>query len=264
MDIRDRKLLLKLADENLAAEIKYRVRNVKGGKLYETNNYIIYTIGVEDDDGHLNGTFCFNDEYAEEMLRKADEFFYSLYRSYPIWVRDHADHNLERILKARGLKPKRIPGSTGMVIRNKIEKVDLPPGFEVRRVKTEEDVKAFGYVIKDAFDKSDEVAERMFSTSATLIAPNVKSFLIHKDGEPMSAATTVVSENAAGIYYVGTVESGRGMGLGSYIAQVSTNAGFDAGSPMVVLQASPAGERIYTKLGYEKITYYRSYIRSFN
>ncbi len=263
MDEKDQKYLLKLADKNLADSIKHRVENIEGGKLYETDNYIIYTIGIDNEDGHLNGALCLNDKYAEEMFSKAEEFFSPLKRNYSVWVRAHEDYNLERILKEKGLEPKRQPGSAGMIIRNRIETVDLPPGFGIRRVKTNEDIKDFIFVIKDAFDKPDEVGERMFSKKATLFASNVMSFLIYKGNKPISAAMTVVSEDVSGIYYVGTIESGRGLGLGSYIVQESTNAGFDAGSPVVILQASAAGERVYTKLGYEKITYYRSYIREF-
>ena len=251
---------LKLADENLVDSIVHRVKSIKSGKLYETENYIIYTIGVDSEDGHLNGAFCFNDDYAEEMLNEAEKFFKTTNFSYSVWVKDHEDYKLEKILKQKGLKPKREPGSSVMIINEKINLLELPNGFELKRVTSEKEINDFALVTKSAFDKTDEVIECMFSSNKTLIDSNVISFVIYKNDEPVATALTVMSDCIAGIYWVGTIESERGQGLGGYIAQAATNIGFELGAEAVILQASAVGERVYNKLGYKKITLYRSYL----
>ena len=251
---------LKLADRNLSEAIRIRARNIYGAKIYETDNYMIYTIGVDSEDGHLNGALCFNDDYSEEMLEKAEEFFKPLGFSYSVWVRDHSDKKLEEMLKSKGLEPKRLPGSAGMIIKNRIENVELPSGFELKEVKTDKEIEDLKTVTKNAFDKTDEVINTMFSSKSILINENVKSFVIYKDEEPLASAITVSSGDVSGIYWVGTVEKARGRGLGSHIVQISTNAGFDMGGKAVILQASQVGERVYNKLGYENITLYRSYL----
>lgn len=100
----------------------------------------------------------------------------------------------------------------------------------------------------------------MFSSKETITSDNTKSFLIYNEKEvPVSVAITSIGQDAAGIYYVGTIESERSKGLGKKIVMASTNAGFDAGKDIVILQASKLGEIVYDKLGYKKIGTYRTY-----
>ncbi|WP_425447411.1 GNAT family N-acetyltransferase [Dethiothermospora halolimnae] len=250
--------LLKSADKNLAASIRHRINNSEKGKLYETESYMIYTIGVDNKDGHINGVLCF-DQCGEDVIRKADEFFKPINRDYVFWIRDHGDNKLERILKDKGYKAKREPGSAGMIIKEKINAVSIPKGFEIKRVTNSKEVKDFALVTKKSFEKPDIVTEAMFSSDDILISPNTRAFVIYEDNRPVSAVTMTLSQEVAGIYWVGTIEEARGKGLGSYITQVSTNKAFDLGTKAVVLQASEAGERVYKKLGYETITRYRWY-----
>lgn len=250
---------IKLADENLKDSIKHQISNMENVKMYETENYMIYSIGVESTDAHLNGALCLNDDYAEEMLKKADDFFNDLGLDYTVWVRDHADFKLEALLKDRGLTPKRSPGSAVMAIEERIREAELPEGFKVKGVNNRDDIENFAQVIKEAFEKTDIEIEKMYETEETLVHDDIIAYVIYKDDEPVSAVMTVISEEVAGIYWVGTVKSARGQGLGSFITQIATNAGFDSGKNLVILQASEAGERVYTKLGYQTITRYRVY-----
>ena len=249
----------KKADENLRDAIVHRINSIEGAILYQRNGYIIYTIGVDTDDTHLNGGLCLDDDYAYEMVEKAEEFFGELGFKYSFWVRDHGNEKLEKILKYKGYKPSREPGSAGMIIHERIKSVELPAGYTVKEVENKEQIKDFIPIIKEAFDKESYVANKLFSSKEVLIAKNVKSFLIYKGDKAVSAAITVMSEEVAGIYYVGTLESERGKGLGSYIVRASTNKGFKEGKDAVILQASKLGESVYKKLGYKTITYYRTY-----
>lgn len=250
---------LRLADENLADSIRHQIKSIENVKIYETENYMIYSIGVESTDAHLNGALCLNDDYAEEMLKKADDFFNDLNLDYTVWVRDHADFKLEKLLKERGLAPKREPGSAVMVIDERIRVAELPEGFKVKGVNNRDGIEDFARVTKEAFEKTDDEIEKMFENDETVISDSTIAFVIYKGDTPVSGVLTVISKEVAGIYWVGTTEDARGQGLGSYIAQIATNAGFDSGKNLVILQASEAGERVYTKLGYQTITRYRTY-----
>lgn len=252
---------IKLADENLADSIRQQVKTLENVKIYETENYMIYSIGVETTDAHLNGALCLNDEYAEEMLEMADDFFSNLNLSYTVWVRDHADHKLEELLKSRGLKARREPGSAVMTIRNRLKSVDLAEGYKVKGVNSRSTIEDFAEVVKQAFDKTQEEVDMMYQTDETIIDENALAFVIYDDNNrAVASALTIISDEVAGIYWIGVLEEARGKGLGSYITQVSTNAGFDSGKDLVILQASEVGEKVYTKLGYETVTRYRTYI----
>lgn len=249
----------KKADENLRDAIVHRTSSIEGAKLYEGNGYIIYSIGVDTPDTHLNGGLCLDDEYADEMVKKAEEFFGELGFRYSFWVRGHDNEKLESILKHKGYKPSRQPGSAGMIIHEKINSVELPKGYRIKEVKSQSEIDDFIPIIKESFDKEEIVVNKMFSSKEVLIAPNIKSFIIYNDNIPVSSAITVLSSEVAGIYYVGTLESERGKGIGSYMVRISTNKGFDEGKSAVILQASKIGESLYKKIGYKTITHYRTY-----
>lgn len=250
---------LQKADENLRESIKLQIDAVEGARMIENENYIIYSIGVESTDPHLNGALCLNDEYAEEMLEKTTVFFEDLNLDYTFWVRDHADFKLEELLQKRGLTPSRVPGSAVMIIKEKIKHAKLPKNFEVEKVIDRFHINDFGKVIEQAFDKTKPLIKQMLKTEEVLIDENIVAYVIYEENKPISAVMTVFSEDTAGIYWVGTVEHARGKGLGSFATQIATNVGLDRGKNLVILQASELGERVYEKLGFRTITRYRTY-----
>ena len=65
----------------------------------------------------------------------------------------------------------------------------------------------------------------------------------------------------ASVQWVGTVPSARGLGLGALVTTWVTNLAFDRGASSVNLQASPMGEPVYLRLGYETIFHYSEYVR---
>ena len=52
------------------------------------------------------------------------------------------------------------------------------------------------------------------------------------------------------MYFVGTVEAARGLGIGELVTRAVTDRAFDLGAAAVTLQASPMGEAIYARMGY--------------
>lgn len=81
------------------------------------------------------------------------------------------------------------------------------------------------------------------------------------DGEPAGAAMALLSHGVAGVYFVGTLESARGLGLGDLVTRAVTNRAFDEGARAVTLQASPMGEGIYRRMGYRELYRYTTYVR---
>ena len=51
------------------------------------------------------------------------------------------------------------------------------------------------------------------------------------------------------------------LGLGALVTVASTNLAFAHGASSVSLQASPMGESVYRKLGYDTIYHYAEYVR---
>lgn len=249
-----------LAHENLRDTIKHRVLNINGGKLFENDDFLLFSIGVPTEDGHLNGCLSFNDDRYESTFKEAKEFFKDLGFNFSFWIRDRIDRKLEKALLEQGYEPSRKPGSSVMITRTRIEDTPLPAGYKLREIESFDYVEDIKSVIEEAFEKDRKTIDTMFSSVENLVSDQVKSFCIYNDkGKPVSAALTSITPNSAGIYYVATLESERSKGLGKAITKASTNAGFDADRDIVILQASELGEYVYRKLDYRKVGIYRSY-----
>lgn len=260
MTNKDLNLKLKLADQNLADSILHRNKHSLHGVSKETGAYILFNLGIDSMDGHLNGALCLEQTDPDILLNEAKRFFAQDNRGFVIWVRDHADLPLEAYLKEKGYAPLRIPGSTGMFTNKPIEMPKTSEGVKIRKVTGAKEIADYEVVVRDAFNKPADVTREMFSHERILTGETVGAWVAYRDHWPIAAATMVYSGEAAGIYYVGTVAEERGKGLGALMTAVATNAGFELGAEVVVLQASIAGEPVYRRLGYETITYYRWYL----
>lgn len=249
-----------LADNNLLFSIKNRMNNIKNSILHETKDYIIFSIGVDSVDAHLSGGICLNDDKAKEFIDEVERIFNDVNRSYAIWVRDHDNEKLEKLLKSKGLKPVREPGTRCMVCEERIDKVKVPDDFTLEVIKTEKHIEDLKSVIKESFNKNGDDLEVMFNLNM-LTNPNSEGIIVYENSsrKPVSVATMVISQNVSGIYYVGTLSDYRGKGLGALVAERATNLGFNRGAKLSVLQASELGERVYNKLSYKGISYYRIY-----
>lgn len=260
MTNKDLNLKLKLADQNLADSILHRNKLSLHGVSKKAGTYILFNLGIDSMDGHLNGALCLEQTDPDILFNEAKRFFAQDNRGFVIWVRDHADLPLEAYLKEKGYAPLRIPGSTGMLTHKPIELQNIPNGVTIRKVAGAKEIEDYEVVVRDAFNKPADVTREMFSHERILTGESVGAWVAYRDHRPIAAATMVYSGEAAGIYYVGTVAEERGKGLGASMTAVATNAGFELGAEVVVLQASIAGEPVYRRLGYETITHYRWYL----
>jgi hypothetical protein len=194
---------------------------------------------------------------AATTLARAREFFGARRRGFSVLLCAHADRDLHEAAAAAGLAP--MGDSPGMVLRERLPDVAPPPGVTLRRVETAADVAAFASVMDVAYQSLGMpagVAPALFPGLDVLAAPHITSFLALLDGRPAAGAMTIVTHGVAGIYWVGTVPSGRGRGLAELCTRAAGNAGFDLGARIAALQASVMGEPVYRRMGYVEATRY--------
>lgn len=207
-----------------------------------------------------NGAFRRDDGVdAGELVARATEFFAARGRGFSVWVRgDQAeDRDLVAAAEAGGLQL--VYEMPEMTLREKLEPPELPSGAELRKLTKVEQASDFWRVAIASYASIGFPPEVFtgYTNHAGLLAENVVAFLALLDGEPVGIAMTMVSHGVAGIYWVGSLEQARGMGLGRAVTVAATNAGFDLGADVASLQASPMGKPIYLELGYEVAFEYR-------
>ncbi|GAA4469150.1 GNAT family N-acetyltransferase [Phytohabitans houttuyneae] len=123
------------------------------------------------------------------------------------------------------------------------------PAMSVRRVRTEDDLRAAERAVIDGFELTRFEPYRggeMFPM-ALLTQPGVDVFVAHLDGEIAGAAVTVVANGIASHYWVGTPPAFRSRGVGRAVMLGSLAP--LTGLP-VTLTASRLGKPLYESLGY--------------
>jgi hypothetical protein len=78
-----------------------------------------------------------------------------------------------------------------------------------------------------------------------------------EDGTPVAGATIYMSDGVGMVGWVAAVPEARGRGLAAASTVWATNEGFKRGAALASLQASPMGEDIYRRLGYEELFSYK-------
>jgi ribosomal protein S18 acetylase RimI-like enzyme len=259
-----RRELVRLADLNLAAMIRHRMRTTAGALLEERDGLLLFSVGRAVASAHLNGALRLAPGAdATELLARARPFFGAPPREFVVWTRDEGDADLEEGLRRAGFVISREPGIPCMVTRRRLDQgAPAPPdGIELRPVAGADDAEDYARVAEHAFDLAPDLARAIFAGPEGLLAPHVAAFVARSAGVPVASALTLQAEGVAGIYYVGTVPEARGRGLGELCTRAVTAAAFDRGARSVVLQASIMGEPLYRKMGYDLLGYYRWYRR---
>jgi GNAT superfamily N-acetyltransferase len=196
---------------------------------------------------------------AGDFVARASEFFAKKKRGFSIWVRagQAADHDLAAAAEAAGFQT--VYEMPEMILREELATEPTPAGVELRRLSDEDEAPGFWQVAKAAYASNGFPPEVFagYTNRSGLLAENVAAFIAYLDDEPISIAMTIVSHGVAGIYWVGSLERARGLGLGRAVTAAATNAGLALGAEIASLQASPMGKPIYAKLGYETAFDYR-------
>ncbi len=207
-----------------------------------------------------NAAFRVDDELDPgELLEWARAFFTPRERGFAVWARDGApeDRDLIEAAKAAGLKE--VYAMPEMVLDRRPGQHPLPAGVELRRVASASDAADYWQVATGAYASIGFPPEifAFYESHDGLTADNAATFIADLDGRPAGIAMTIVSHGVAGIYWVGTSDDARGRGLGWTVTATAVDAGFDMGAEIASLQASPMGESLYLRMGFETIFSYQ-------
>jgi len=197
----------------------------------------------------------------DKLISQAKEFFAKRKRSFTIIVRAHIDKDL--LDQCKELSLFQVSNLPGMFIEGLLEDRPLPDGVTLQHVTSEGMVNDFAEVVGLSYTTlglPEAVGRSMFSAPSAFLAPHLYAVVAYRDNKPASCALALMSHSIAGIYYVGTVEAARGMGLAEHCTRAVGNAAFKLGARCVILQASLYGEPVYKRMGYKEFTRYPWFI----
>lgn len=212
-----------------------------------------------------NGVARLDPELPPELLLDiADDVFGGLARGYTLQVEDPDgdDADLVRAAEQRGLVE--LSRAPAMARTAPLEALAAPDGVQLRWVGVDASAADFVQVADTSYQSLGMPAGVIVEMCAALdrmVAPHVHSVVAHLEGRPVATAQVVLGRGVAGVYYVGVLPDARGRGLAELVTHAVTQRAFDLGAPAVVLQATPMGEPVYLKMGFEQFQRYRGLVR---
>lgn len=241
-----------LADANLLESIREHARWQTPCEMVEENG-VLYVAGPNAMPiGYRNCAARVDPNInARQVIESAQEFFRRRGRGFSLLIRLSRDKDLEALLPEAGFKQR--SDSPCMLIDAPLAAIDPPAGIRIERFTEDRHVRDAVRVNAEAYQANrlpPAEAALYFGKPSELLSSRVEGYVAYRDGEPLSTALTIFSDESAGVYWVGTANAAQRMGLAGICTRRATNAGFARGARVMTLQATPSGEPVYLRLGY--------------
>jgi ribosomal protein S18 acetylase RimI-like enzyme len=165
-------------------------------------------------------------------------------------------HIDESVLSAAGLQRDIVVPSMAL---HPIDAALSGPDVEMVPVRSHSLLAVLVGLVATTFEFHHNVLTRVFNPRL-LQDPAWQGYVAYVDGAPAATATLYRHDRVAGIYYVGTLKQYRRRGLGEAVTRQCVVDGFAAGCDMASLQASPEGQPVYKRMGFQLVGYYKTYI----
>lgn len=193
-------------------------------------------------------------ERASARAREAIGHFRSAGRPFSWWV-GPADRpaNLGEILEAEGLRRSESEVAMAADLGKLRDAPTNPGGLEVRRARTEGELRDFARVNAANWSPPDPHVLRYFEAAAPLLLgpDSPLSFYVgYLDGAAVAASELAAGGGVAGLYNVSSLESHRRRGFGTAMTLAPLLDARARGLGVAVLQASADGAGVYARLGF--------------
>jgi GNAT superfamily N-acetyltransferase len=255
--------LLRLMDLNLAEANREQARFLAPCQLVEQHDVLFTASGTRCPGGPFNSVIGFGAACPDpsRTLTAARAFYSELGRGFTVYVRAHLDAPLADACEKAGLV--RMSDAPGMALFGRVPILPLASTVRIRDVTDGRLASAFVDVVAEAYTSIGlpaEITRKVFSMPERWLGPQFQFVVLFDDERPAAAAMLHFSHGIAGVYWVGTTPDARGKGHATALMRYASNLGFDRGAAAVILQATPFGEPVYRKLGYQEVTRYPWYL----
>ncbi|MEO8605235.1 MAG: GNAT family N-acetyltransferase [bacterium] len=252
----ERSALLRAMDLNCWEMYREIARLAPGSELFETPRY---HLAYAPRGGQFHNACMVTAPIgAGELLRDVEAFYAPRRAPFSIWLRAHADADLEAALLQRGLAlfltmpGMALLGDPGTQVA--CTELTIRAALDDRGRDDYRHVSAEAYA---TYGAPREYAAAAFAKLESVCAPHLQGFVGYADGAPVAAAAVYVTHGVAGIGWVGCVPEARGKRYAEAVTWAAVREGFRRGASFASLQASPMGRRVYERMGFTTPTEYR-------
>ncbi len=196
---------------------------------------------------------------TEDEIARIAEHFRSLNVPW-LWFidADSAPEDLGARLLAHGMERAFDCRNMAMVLPDAPFAAPLPEGVAIHPVVDDATFALWRTVALIGDERDDRASIDL--QIATSLAPDRQHFVATLHGEPVARATIVPAAGVAGLYGVATLPPARGRGIGHALTCVALDAARDQGYEVAVLQSSPMGYAIYTRIGFHDLPTFPVYV----
>jgi ribosomal protein S18 acetylase RimI-like enzyme len=129
---------------------------------------------------------------------------------------------------------------------------EKPSGLDIQIVADEKNLRDWAGVVATAlFESPESGAASFFELMKTVLhCDKVTFFVGYFEERPVASSTLFVSNGIAGIYHVATMPAFRKKGVGRSLTLTPLLQAREAGARFAVLQATPLGRGVYSRLGF--------------
>jgi ribosomal protein S18 acetylase RimI-like enzyme len=243
------------AHANLVRATQHWAAACEGGECWQRDGLTVAAAG-----GPLRS---FNNVFLQDLSARSAEAF----AEAAAYFRERGSPFRLRILEGDGAPSDSELAAWGFERRGGIPSLALSPlraepvasELAIRRVEDGETLRDHTEVVAEGFEWEPGVLSAVF-TPRLLVAPEWRGYVGYVAGSPVASSQLVLADSVAGIYYVATVAEARRQGYGEAMTRHALIDGAAEGCTAGTLQASPMGEPIYVRMGFERVGYYRSYV----
>lgn len=250
-----------LADANMIESIREHARWQGPVELVEQGGVLLFAGRTTYPGAYRNAAARVDASVsAEEVLARARAFFAERERGFTLWALNEQDRDLDAL--AKKLDMQATADSPCMLVEAPLPVPEIPQEIRIERFDNADHVRDAIAVNAQAYPLlglSADETRAGFPHPERLLCDHIAGFVAYDALGPVATALTLLSGESAGVYWVGTVPRAHRSGLGGLCTRLATNAGFERGARVVMLQASPLGAPLYARLGYRTYAQARWY-----
>jgi ribosomal protein S18 acetylase RimI-like enzyme len=212
------------------------------GRTLERDGLVASIVPNTPDSPTLNAAVAIDPDRAADHLEELERRYRQAnVRRWGIWLDGHASLAAQALSRRDMVVTTASPGMGAP-----IEDLEVDPAG-----KMEADLATVGRVNDLAYGNYDGRLERTLTP-----LPNgvLKGYQASLNGSPAAVALALHHDSDAGISFVATIPKARRRGFATQVMQQALHEARNAGCTTTTLQATEIGERLYTALGYRRLT----------